>query len=125
VSERPSHPQDSPPPPYGPVGGPPPVTRLPGWVNVVLVLILLASCSGANSRGDTVDTSQIADEVVQQLQGEVTTGDNPGAIATREDVRQLCELLARVAAKQGVDVNGVGTEGTPSACQDGMDGTTP
>jgi len=123
MSEHPPHPQDSPPPPHGPVGGPPPAVRLPTWVNVVLVLLLLASCSG-NDRSDTVDTSQIADEVVQQLQGDATT-DTPGAIATREDVRQLCRLLARVAAKQGVDVSGVGTEGTPSACQDGVAEATP
>jgi hypothetical protein len=125
MSERPSHPQDSVPPPREPVGGRPPEVRLPTWVNVVLVLILLGSCSGANDHGSSVDTSQIADEVVQRLQGDGTTTDTPGAIATREDVRQLCRLLARVAAKQGVDVGRVGTDEPPSACQDGVAEATP
>jgi hypothetical protein len=120
MSEHPSHPQDSVAPPVAAVGGPPPVARLPGWVNVALVLILLASCRAAEGDSSShVDTSQIADEVVQQLQGDGTT-DPPGAIATREDVRQLCRLLARVAAKQGVDASAVNGAETPSACQDGV-----
>jgi len=120
MSEYPSSPQDPVAPSAGPVGGRPPAVRLPGWVNVVLVLILLASCS-ATGRGSSqhVDTSQIADEVVQQLQGDATS-DTAGAIATREDVRQLCRLLARVAAKQGVDAGAVNETGAPSACQDGV-----
>ena len=47
----------------------PPIVRLPTWVNVVLVLILLASC-GANNNdyGNDPDASQIANQVVNQLQ---------------------------------------------------------
>ena len=125
MSEYPPPPQDPLAPPAGPVGGRPPVVRLPGWVNVVLVLILLASCS-ATGRGSSqhVDTSGIADEVVQQLQGDATS-DTPGAIATREDVRQLCRLLARVAAKQGVDASAVNEAEAPSACQDGAADAAP
>jgi len=125
MSEYPPSPQDSVAPPAGPVGGRPPVVRLPGWVNVVLVLILLASCS-ATGRGSSqhVDTSGIADEVVQQLQGDASA-DAPGAIATREDVRQLCRLLARVAAKQGVDAAAVNEAEAPSACQDGVADAAP
>ena len=48
-----------------------------------------------------------------------------GAIATREDVRQLCRLLARVAAKQGVDAGAVVKAEAPSACQDGVAEATP
>jgi hypothetical protein len=125
MSEYPSPPQDSVAPPVGPSEGRPPVVRLPGWVNVVLVLILLASC-GATDRGSSqhVDTSQIADEVVQQLQGDATS-DTPGAIATREDVRQLCRLLARLAAKQGVDAGAVNEAEAPSACREGVADAAP
>jgi hypothetical protein len=125
MSEYPPSPQDSAAPPAGPVGGRPPEVRLPGWVNVVLVLILLASC-GATDRGfgSHADTSQIADDVVQQLQDDAST-DTPGAIATREDVRQLCRLLARMAAKQGVDAGAVNEAEAPSACQDGVADAAP
>ncbi len=121
MSEHPSQPQDSVPPPPGPVGAQePPVVRLPGWVNVVLVLTLLASCGASNDGShQQVDTSQVADEVVQQLRGDATTGAG-GAIATREDVRQLCALLARVAGKQGVDAAAVVRTEAPSACRDGV-----
>ena len=90
------------------------------WVNVVLVLTLLASCGASNDGShQQVDTSQVADEVVQQLRGDATTGAG-GAIATREDVRQLCALLARVAGKQGVDAAAVVRTEAPSACRDGV-----
>ena len=86
----------SPPPPLTapPVvtPGPPkaPIVRLKTWVNVVLVLILLASCSGA---------SNVSDLVVQ-------TGDG-SSVASQDEVADLCRLLGAVAAKQDVDLDAV------------------
>ncbi|HET8767603.1 MAG TPA: hypothetical protein VFM86_09790, partial [Pedococcus sp.] len=69
------------PPPYQAAGpgsdGRRPVT-LPTWVNVVLVLILLASCGAAGDSSPTPpSSSEIADQVVQQLQN---GGDGSGAV---------------------------------------------
>jgi hypothetical protein len=91
--------------------------RLPTWVNVVLVLILLASCGGA-SRND-VDSGSVATQVVQQLQSDQT--DN-GGVASRDDVTQLCRLLAAVAAKQGVDAAELLGNDLGTACDDGVRG---
>jgi hypothetical protein len=91
--------------------------RLPTWVNVVLVLVLFASCAGANnSERLSSDSGQVADEVVQRLGADGTAG----GLATRDDVRQLCHLLAQVAAKQGLKAAGIVAGDTPSACQDGV-----
>ena len=104
--------------PVGP-GGParPPTVRLPTWVNVVLVLILFASCAGANnSERQSSDSGEVADEVVQRLGSDGT----PGGLATRDDIRQMCHLLAQVAAKQGLKAAEIVAGDTPSACQDGV-----
>jgi len=100
-------------------GGParPPTVRLPTWVNVVLVLILFASCAGANnSERQSSDSGEVADEVVQRLGSDGT----PGGLATRDDIRQMCHLLAQVAAKQGLKAAELLGDDTPSACQDGV-----
>lgn len=77
---------------------PGPVVRLPTWVNVVLVLILLASCGGA---------------------GAASSFDSDAA--TRNDVRDLCRLLDAVAQKQGVDANEVlESSSTGTACLEGV-----
>ena len=68
----------------------PPVVRLPTWVNVVLVLTLLASCSAASTAGDAVD----------RLVGSASEN-----LATDADVRDMCRLLASVAAAQAVDLD--------------------
>jgi hypothetical protein len=117
---QPADPQDS----ASPVGpgrpGPPSTVRLPTWVNVVLVLILFASCAGANnSERLSSDSDQVADEVVQRLGGDGADG-TAGGLATRDDVRQMCHLLAQVAAKQGLKAAGIVAGDTPSACQDGV-----
>ena len=80
----------------------PPVVRLPTWVNVVLVLILLASC-GANSNDTSSDPneSQIANGVVNQLQSQNGWG-TPSGPASSAEVEDMCRLLGAVAAKQGV-----------------------
>ena len=105
--------------PVGP-GGParPPTVRLATWVNVVLVLILFASCAN-NSENQSSDSGQVADEVVQRLGGDGADG-TPGGLATRDDVRQMCHLLAQVAAKQGLKAAEIVAGDTPSACQDGV-----
>jgi hypothetical protein len=75
-----------------------PVVRLPTWVNVVLVLILLASC-GANNRDD-VSSEQVANQVVAQLDSRNDDGlDVPASSA---DVEDLCRLLGALAAKEKV-----------------------
>ena len=104
--------------PVGPgVSAQPPTVRLPTWVNVVLVLILFASCAGANnSERRSSDSGEVADEVVQRLGGDGT----PGGLATRDDIRQMCHLLAQVAAKQGLQEAEIVAGDTPSACQDGV-----
>lgn len=79
-----------------------PIVRLKTWVNVVLVLILLASCSGA---------SNISDLVVQ-------TGDG-SQVASQDEVTDLCRLLGAVAAKQDIDLDTVFSGSTASTqCQD-------
>ena len=72
-------------------GGRAPIVRLPTWVNVVLVLTLLASCSAAGRAGDAVD----------RMMG----GVEPGSAATEAEVREMCRLLGAVAAKQGIDLD--------------------
>lgn len=69
----------------------PSVARLPTWVNIVLVLTLLASCSAASTAGDAVD----------QLIG----GAESGIGATDAEVRDLCRLLGAVATQQGIDLD--------------------
>jgi hypothetical protein len=83
---------------FGPDRPPGPIMRLPTWVNVVLVLILFASCSAAN------DSDSFS-----------------GDAATKDDVRDACRLLGAVAEKQGLDVDSV-LEGSSSwsACREGL-----
>lgn len=95
------------------VPGPPrsPIVRLKTWVNVVLVLILLASCSGA---------SNVSDLVVQ-------TGDGSG-VAAQAEVTDMCRLLGAVAVKQDVDLDAVFSDstgsGTTTQCQDAARAST-
>ncbi len=89
--------------------GPPksPIVRLKTWVNVVLVLILLASCSGA---------SNVSDLVVQ-------TGDGSD-VASQAEVTDMCRLLGAMAAKQDIDLDTVFAGSTStSQCQDAARGT--
>lgn len=91
--------------------------RLPTWVNVVLVLILLVSC-GAASRDD-VDSGSVATQVVQELRSDESSN---GGVATADDIAQLCRLLAAVATKQGVDAAEVLGDDLGTACDDGVRG---
>lgn len=79
----------------------PPVVRLPLWVNVVLVLILLLSCGAANDDDPYVDSGGIANEVVDTLQSQ-SGGGAPAGPASSAEVEDLCRLLGAVAAKQKV-----------------------
>ncbi len=81
--------------------GKPPLVRLSTWVNVVLVLILFASCGANNDNDSGPSSGQVADEVVNRLQNQ----DNPDGAqgpASSAEVEDLCRLLGAVAAKQGV-----------------------
>ena len=69
----------------------PPIVRLPMWVNIVLVLILLASCSAAGNAGDAVDS--------------LVGGTGSENAVTDADVRDMCRLLGAVAAAQAVDLD--------------------
>jgi len=88
-----------------------PEVSLPTWVNVVLILTLLGSCSGVNP--SQVDPDSVATEVVEKLRN-----DRP-ASPTSDDVTQLCKLLAAVAAKQGLKVDDVLEEDLGSSCDVG------
>ena len=77
-----------------------PVVRLPTWVNVVLVLILLASCSAANDDGPYIDNQMIANQVVADL--ESRNGDGLDVPASSAEVADLCRLLGALAAKEKV-----------------------
>ena len=79
----------------------PPVVQLPTWVNVVLVLILLVSCGGANDDDTYVDNGSIANQVVNQLQSQNGWG-TPDGPASAAEVEDLCRLLGAVAAKEQV-----------------------
>lgn len=80
----------------------PPLVRLQTWVNVVLVLILLASCSGA---GDVTNL--------------VVRSDDGSSVASQDDVTDLCRLLGAVAEQQGVDLDTVFASSTADTqCQD-------
>ena len=81
----------------------PPIVRLPTWVNVVLVLVLFASCSAANDDGPYVDGGSVANEVVNRLQQQ-DISVLPGGPASTAEVEDLCRLLGAVAAKQGVSL---------------------
>ena len=77
--------------------------RLQTWVNVVLVLILLASCAGANR--DTVVT-------------QVDNGPTGADLSVQTEVADLCRLLGAVAATQKVDLDTVFAGTDPAtACQ--------
>lgn len=79
----------------------PPIVRLPTWVNVVLILILLASCGAANDSDPYVSSEQIADEVVSRLQSRSGAG-SPDGLASSAEVEDLCRLVGAVAAKEKV-----------------------
>jgi len=86
---------------FGPSRPPGPIVRLPTWVNVVLVLLLFASCSAANP-----------DDSARPVYGDP---------ASSNDVRDLCRLLGAMAQKQGVDVDDVfAGQGDMSACREGL-----
>ncbi|QKE82740.1 hypothetical protein [Arthrobacter sp. NEB 688] len=90
------------PPPSGPTG--PPLVRLQTWVNVVLVIILLASCGAAGNARDVV--TQVVDG---------------GDAASSAQVEDMCRLLGAVAQKQGIDLDTVfpASSGDPSSsCRD-------
>ncbi len=84
-------------------GGRPPIVRLPTWVNVVLVLTLLASCSAAGRAGDAVD----------RMIGGAYSGNG----ATEAEVREVCRLLGAVAAKQGIDLEATFADGADTTCE--------
>jgi hypothetical protein len=96
-----------PPTSQSPGSGKPPIVRLPQWVNVVLVLILLGSCGAA------VDRSSSAGEIASQ----VSTGQS-GDAASAQDVEDLCRLLGAVAVKQGVDVDKVMSHNALTRCHE-------
>src|ERR671912_650091 len=81
----------------------PPIVRLPTWVNVVLVLTLLASCSAASQAGDALN----------QMIGEAESGN----AATEAEVREMCRLLGAVAAKQGIDLEATFADGADTTCE--------
>jgi hypothetical protein len=89
----------------------PPIVRLPTWVNVVLVLILLASCGG-----DRLSAGSVADEVVQRVG---TNGDlSTSGLATQEDVIDMCRLLGTVLVSGGTSPGRMFSgDGSVSACE--------
>ncbi len=93
---------------FGPDRPPGPIVRLPTWVNIVLLLTLLASCGGANA-SRSYDSQSVPSQ------------NYDSNAATKDDVRDLCRLLGAVAEKQGIDTNDLlqgSTSGT--ACVEGI-----
>lgn len=101
----------------GQPAGKPPLVRLSTWVNVILVLILFASCAqNGNTVVSSPDESQIATEVVNQLQND--SGFGSGSVAPGStEVEDLCRLLGAVAAKQGVPLT-VMSSGEMTRCHE-------
>jgi len=97
-----------PPVPAPAASGKPPIVRLPQWVNVVLVLILLASCGAAGDR------SPSAGEIASQ----VSTGGQSADAASAQEVEDLCRLLGAVAVKQGVDPDKVMSHDALTRCHE-------
>ena len=91
-----------------------PKVKLSMWVIAVLVLTLFASCSHVDR--STVDADDVAARVVQEL------ADQRSSEVTPEDVKQLCALLAAVAAKNGLSVSKVLEEDLETSCDDGARG---
>lgn len=108
----------------GPAPDPRRPVTLPTWVNVVLVLILLASCGAANDNSSNVpSSSEIANEVTQRLQnGSDGTGIMP---ASGQDVQDLCRLMGAVlkAQKQKVDTV-VGADSATACAEAAREGAT-
>jgi hypothetical protein len=99
--------------------GKPPIVPLPQWVNVVLVLILLASC-GAARVGSGPSAGEIANQVSAQVQS--PAGGAPSA----QEVEDLCRLLGAVAAKQGVSPDAVMSKDVLTRCHEvALDPATP
>ena len=96
-------------------GSRPPIVRLQVWLEVLLVIILLATCTV----GRGPDANQVADEVTWQLRD----GTDRPAVATTDDITQMCRLLAIIAAKEKVDLSQATTDGDPAstACRDGIE----
>jgi hypothetical protein len=91
--------------------GKPPLVRLPTWVNVVLILILLASCGG-----DRLSAGSVADEVVQRL-GTSGNGDlSTSGLASQDDVIDMCRLLGAVAAREKISPPEVMSPDTMTQC---------
>ncbi|GAA4412715.1 hypothetical protein GCM10023168_34820 [Fodinibacter luteus] len=96
-------PTAAPSPPAGatpPAPARPPIVRLPTWVNVVIVLTMLASCSAASTAGEAVD--------------QFVSGSSDAA-ATEADVRDLCRLLGTVAADQDIDLDATFANADPDS----------
>lgn len=96
----------------------PAIVRLPWWVNVTLVLTLLASCQAASQ---ATDASNAARDAQNQTTTQAQTG-SPDA-----EVEAMCRLLGKLAVKQGIDLNTAFGESAPSTnCHmAAQDATTP
>ncbi len=95
-----------------------PKVRLATWVNVVLVLTLLFSCSHVDR--SEVDSDEVARQVAYRL--EDTLDDTRSSSLTADDVTQLCRLLAAVAVEQGLKPSTILGEDLETACDDGARG---
>ncbi|WP_147068606.1 hypothetical protein [Terrabacter aerolatus] len=67
--------------------------HLSGWVIIVLLVTMFASCTAASSARDAADNAA--------NQSAVT--DTAG-LATTQEVQAMCRLLGALATKQGTDV---------------------
>ena len=91
----------------------PPIVRLQTWANVVLVLILLASCGA-----DRISAGSVADEVVQRL-GTSGSGDvSTSGLASQDDVVDMCRLLGAVAAREDISPSGVMSADSLTQCHE-------
>lgn len=97
--QPPTHPAGASPAP-GPA-----IVRLPWWVNVTLVLTLLAAFQAASQATN-------ASSAARDAQNQTTTQAQTGS--PDSEVQAMCRLLGMLAVKQGIDLNTAFSESTPT-----------
>jgi hypothetical protein len=83
------------------------------WVNVVLVLILLASCGA-----DRISAGSVADEVAERLGTSGSGNVSTSGLASQDDVVDMCRLLGTVLVSGGTSPGrAFSDDGSVSACE--------
>ncbi len=91
----------------------PPIVRLQLWANIVLVLILLASCGA-----DRISAGSVADQVAERLGTSGSGGVSTAGLASQDDVIDMCRLLGAVAAREQISPTGVMSPDSMTQCHE-------